>query len=624
MGYVARVLEIIPDVEPDHLLALVTKLAPSLQDGVVEHVLHELFEDPAYPKVDKKGKGKRRQTDEDIREEETSLQGGSPAKRHKVDYSDKTREFRGGIHYTDLALEQLQTDNPYIPKPYLRQLMASFNGLYAPTHLFLVDQEKQRKENKSAARLPYIHKVHPFRQSSKGKTWKFEDAEFEKEVNWLQDEAERRDRQAAEELNDEETGIECACCFSRVPFDKMVQCPETHLFCIQCMNSYAGTLLGGHDPNIICIHQSGCKAAIPPSELRRFLSTKMMQLWERLKQRKEVEAAGLEGLEECPFCEWGCLIENEDEKLFRCGNNETCGVVSCRGCKKLDHLPKSCKEVEEEKALDGRHVIEEAMTRALMRNCPKCQKPFVKEHGCNKMTCPNCHTLSCYICRQVITGYDHFNQVPIPTTSANAAKCLLWDAVEQRHAEEVATAAQRALEEYKQKNPDVDEKELHVDLPPAPAAPPQPPHVMNMGMGHYGIMDQNRNQARAAHAHALQGQLTQLQHQRDMCQLQIHGFEAQTQLMRATVARNVDPRFAQIFLQQQVDMAEVVEQERRRLLEIQARMNEVQARVDRARVNPAAQPFPQQPMHHPLNINVNINYGRQAALLAPRWRVGRR
>lgn len=61
----------------------------------------------------------------------------------------------------------------------------------------------------------------------------------------------------------------------------------------------------------------------------------MMELWERVKQRKEVEAAGLEGLEECPFCEWGCVIENAEEKLFRCGNIDACGVVSCRGCKKV-------------------------------------------------------------------------------------------------------------------------------------------------------------------------------------------------------------------------------------------------------------------------------------------------
>jgi hypothetical protein len=57
-----------------------------------------------------------------------------------------------------------------------------------------------------------------------------------------------------------------------------------------------------------------------------------MDLWERLTQRKEVQAAGLDGWEECPFCEWGCVIENAEEKLFRC---DGCGVVSCRGCKKV-------------------------------------------------------------------------------------------------------------------------------------------------------------------------------------------------------------------------------------------------------------------------------------------------
>ena len=30
---------------------------------------------------------------------------------------------------------------------------------------------------------------------------------------------------------------------------------------------------------------------------------------------------------------------------------------------------------------------------------------------CNKMTCPTCRTLSCYVCRAVITGYEHFDQV---------------------------------------------------------------------------------------------------------------------------------------------------------------------------------------------------------------------
>jgi hypothetical protein len=80
--------------------------------------------------------------------------------------------------------------------------------------------------------------------------------------------------------------------------------------------------------------QSGCTAEIPASELRRFLPQKLLDLYERVKQRKEVEAAEIPGLEECPFCDWGCIIDNPDEKLFRCENVDDCGEVSCRQCKK--------------------------------------------------------------------------------------------------------------------------------------------------------------------------------------------------------------------------------------------------------------------------------------------------
>ena len=64
--------------------------------------------------------------------------------------------------------------------------------------------------------------------------------------------------------------------------------------------------------------------------------------------------------------------------------------------------------------------------------------------------------MSCYVCRKVIHGYEHFNQVrlvaacPIPLPETNALnqappynqpadnnKCPLWDQVEQRHVNEV-------------------------------------------------------------------------------------------------------------------------------------------------------------------------------------------
>jgi TRIAD3 protein (E3 ubiquitin-protein ligase RNF216) len=115
--------------------------------------------------------------------------------------------------------------------------------------------------------------------------------------------------------------------------DEMIQCRETHLFCITCMTTYASTLLSEHNPRIQCIDRSGCTALIPESELQRFLPENVVQMWKILSQRKEIMEAGLEGLVECPFCNYMVIIDNKEEKLFRCGNGR-CGVVICRVCKK--------------------------------------------------------------------------------------------------------------------------------------------------------------------------------------------------------------------------------------------------------------------------------------------------
>jgi hypothetical protein len=45
---------------------------------------------------------------------------------------------------------------------------------------------------------------------------------------------------------------------------------------------------------------------------------------------------------------------------------------------------------------------------SLCRSCWKCKKSFIKDAGCNKMTC-TCGAIMCYICRQPVTSYSHFN-----------------------------------------------------------------------------------------------------------------------------------------------------------------------------------------------------------------------
>ncbi|KAH9922385.1 uncharacterized protein B0H18DRAFT_1018159 [Fomitopsis serialis] len=448
-GYVAQVLEIVPDVLPEHVRTLLQLHEPAFKDRAVEQILHTLFENPNYPKAESKGKGKRKREDADDERE---------AKSVKVDYASTNREFYGPM-YALQALERLYVDFPTVPVAHVRATFRSCSQLYAPTYIYL-------HEEANSPNPPYRPKSASSKRQPKGKLKPHE--ELEKEIAWVELKFMAEPGNAAgeaasapaaavvaapAELEPEDGGIECGCCFTNYAFDKMIQ-----------------ELLGSHDANIVCMDQSGCKLVFPESELRRFLTPKLLSLYERVTQRKEIEAAGLVGLEECPHCDYKVVIENDQEKLFRC-QNEDCMAVTCRQCKKPDHLPKSCKEMEDDKKLDARHTIEEAMTAALMRNCPRCQK-VTRILQCNKMVCPNCRTLSCYVCRKVINGYDHFNNPPPYNGHKDPNKCELWDSVEKRHSEEVTAAAKRAVEEYKRAHPEVAEEDLRVDLPPAPVAGP--------------------------------------------------------------------------------------------------------------------------------------------------------
>lgn len=96
--YVARVLEIIPDVQPTHAHALIMEHIQNYQEGVVEVVLHALFDDTNYPKIDRKGKRKR---------DEDEQVAGDDEREHakmKIDYGNKDRVKAGGPLYVDIAL----------------------------------------------------------------------------------------------------------------------------------------------------------------------------------------------------------------------------------------------------------------------------------------------------------------------------------------------------------------------------------------------------------------------------------------------------------------------------------------------------------------------------------------
>merc|ERR1711937_618067 len=55
-----------------------------------------------------------------------------------------------------------------------------------------------------------------------------------------------------------------------------------------------------------------------------------------------------------------------------------------------------------------------------VKNCPTCGSAIEKTAGCNKMDCGNCHTKFCWLCEEIIDGYDHFR---LPEDGGEAKGC---------------------------------------------------------------------------------------------------------------------------------------------------------------------------------------------------------
>jgi len=166
-----------------------------------------------------------------------------------------------------------------------------------------------------------------------------------------------------------------------------------HVFCKSCAKKYVEGEMGSSRCRPICFADSSCGGKFKRKELQDFLGDTSFDRLEHMQQQQDLAAAGLDFLSECPFCDFKAeCLPVEVDKEFRCMNPK-CRRTSCRLCDKETHVPLSCEEVKKDDQLTVRHIVEEAMSAALIRHCNKCKHAFVKEYGCNKMTCTHCRNV---------------------------------------------------------------------------------------------------------------------------------------------------------------------------------------------------------------------------------------
>ncbi|KAK2022648.1 RING finger protein [Colletotrichum zoysiae] len=254
--------------------------------------------------------------------------------------------------------------------------------------------------------------------------------------------------------------VECGCCFGELARNRAVCCQKLdnpHLFCVDCARRSAEHAVGQSRYELTCMSMDQCKAGFSREQRQRFLGDKLSVVLERIENETILRMAGIENLERCPFCPYAAEYPPiETDREFRCDNPD-CQKVSCRLCKEDTHVPKTCEEAARDKGIGARHEIEEAMSAALIRKCNKCGTPFIKENGCNKMTCTaaNCRNIQCYVCSKSCNDYSHFND---GGRGGKVGNCPLFDDVDINvlHKSQVKAAEDKARLKVLESNRGVD------------------------------------------------------------------------------------------------------------------------------------------------------------------------
>ncbi|CAB9518199.1 protein ligase RNF216 [Seminavis robusta] len=226
--------------------------------------------------------------------------------------------------------------------------------------------------------------------------------------------------------------VECGCCYGDFRRSEMSECSgkSGHLVCSECIYRFVSEQLDGNDSvQFQCIIHQDCKHVYTNALLDQVLSPKLKQRTNDRIFREVVKQSGLITWQ-CPQCAFLGVVSEQDQN-FSTIECTQCNLFYCKACQQPEHPRKTCQELREEQERLRNPVLraQEAMTRAVKRVCPNCQKEFVKRDGCNKMKCV-CGTLSCYLCGVQVPNYSHFcnhknkpNGLPC---NACGKLCELW------------------------------------------------------------------------------------------------------------------------------------------------------------------------------------------------------
>nr|CAD2194062.1 unnamed protein product [Meloidogyne enterolobii] len=223
--------------------------------------------------------------------------------------------------------------------------------------------------------------------------------------------------------------FECLVCYDKVKLNNVVFCnipvsatedsdPEAHTFCLTCVSGHASAAVGEIPMakggiGLRCM-ATGCDNPILYSEIRMVLSEDVQKKLDERILQESIGMASIDKLERCKNCNFAMQME-VDKKINKVFDCLGCGAKMCRICERNwddEHFGISCEELDakyKDKKDKKEREIEKQLNEIIVRKCSRCGIQFIKEKGCNKMTC-RCGMTQCYLCREIDIKDTHFCQ----------------------------------------------------------------------------------------------------------------------------------------------------------------------------------------------------------------------
>ncbi|XP_067306261.1 E3 ubiquitin-protein ligase RNF14-like [Pseudorasbora parva] len=206
----------------------------------------------------------------------------------------------------------------------------------------------------------------------------------------------------------------CGICFSENLGSNSLLFKECqHVFCKACVKEYFQVKIRDGQVQSLTCPEPQCTSMASPAQVKLLVGEDEFARYDRLLLQSSLNL--MPDVVYCPrmSCCMAVMIE-PDANMGIC---PSCQFVFCTLCKRTYHGLSLCKELQMEKDVHEKQLIQrvkdESLSEAWLKDnskrCPSCGSNIQKEMGCNKMTCFSCQKYFCWICLAVLDNNDPYS-----------------------------------------------------------------------------------------------------------------------------------------------------------------------------------------------------------------------